>query len=244
MSKNALQIATITLARTAGEENLLKASLRQLSACGVPVFATDGGSPEAFLNFVRNLPHFTLLPEGAKGLVAQAKRSLQAAQAAGASFIFYTEPDKKDFFETGLPQLLQTINVDENTGIVTASRSATAFASFPAFQQLTETAINHCCAERIGLKTDYCYGPFLLNAKLVPFLHHVPDDVGWGWRPYLFQTAHRLGYTVEAREGDFFCPANQREDDAAERLYRMKQLEQNIRGLVLATSVQEVGSKQ
>jgi hypothetical protein len=244
METTDLQIATITLVRNFDEEALLKASLNQLSACGIPVIVTDGGSPTSFLEFVRNLPHFTLLPNSAKGVFMQARSSLTAAQASGRPFIFYTEPDKKEFFETGLQQFLQNIKVDTGTGIVTASRSANGFTSFPLFQQMTETAINNCCGDRTGLEADYCYGPFLLNSGLVPFLSGVQDDIGWGWRPYLFHFAHRLGYTVEAYEGDFFCPADQRQDDAAERLYRMKQLEQNIRGLVMAAGVEIEGAKQ
>lgn len=230
---NKIAIATISRARTETEETLLRRSLTALSNHRHPVFVTDGGSSESFVDWLRTLPNLTVLP-AASGLVAQACSSLVAAAKSGAPFLFYTEPDKQEFFESELTNLLNNVRLNENTGVVLAARSQKAFASFPAFQQVTEKAINRCCAEQIGLKTDYCYGPFLLNAKLAAFVSHVPAELGWGWRPFVFQTAHCLGYSVETVEGDFACPEEQREDDAAERLYRMKQLEQNIRGLVLA----------
>ncbi len=44
---------------------------------------------------------------------------------------------------------------------------------------------------------------------------------------------------MEAFEKDFYCPPHQRGDDANERIYRMKQLEQNISGLVLSLKATE-----
>ena len=102
---------------------------------------------------------------------------------------------------------------------------------------MTESTINHCCAEVMGKEADYCYGTFLVNRALIPYLSLVQENIGWGWRPYSFGMAHRLGYTVDTFEADFSCPPQQREDDNKERLYRMNQLEQNIRGLVLSTNV-------
>jgi hypothetical protein len=154
----------------------------------------------------------------------------------GASFIFYTEPDKLQFFEEGLGPMLDQLTANEQTGVVMASRSAAGFASFPAFQQMTETTINTCCAEILGPPVDYTYGPFLLNRKLIPYLMEMQEDTGWGWRPYAFNIAQRLRYTVAAFTADFFCPAAQREDNSKERLYRMRQLSQNLQGLVLSAT--------
>lgn len=237
MKKEELVIATISLVRNAEEEALLKTSLSQLASLAIPVIVTDGGSPQAFVAFLQSLPNFTVLQAPAKGLFAQAKNSLQEAAKIERQFIFYTEPDKEEFFRSGLMKFLNNIETDNNFGITMASRSAKAFATFPAFQQMTETTINNCVEELIGRKTDSCYGPFVLNKKLVAFLNQMQEDIGWGWRPFVFNAAHRLGYKVDAIEGDFFCPAAQQQDAAAERLYRMKQLEQNIRGLVSSTTL-------
>jgi len=237
MQHNNICIATISWARNDAEEGLLRASLQELAKLNLPVFITDGGSPESFTGFIKSLPNFHLLKADAKGVYAQAKHSLQQAYQSGAEFILYTEPDKGAFFQNGLPAMLEEAPKAESAGIFMASRSAEGFATFPHFQQMTETTINKCCTEVIGKEYDYTYGPFLLNSRLVPYLDQVKEDIGWGWRPYLFSLAHRLGLQVAGTTQNFQCPPDQREDDSKERIYRMRQLEQNIRGIVLSTTV-------
>lgn len=227
-------IVTISWARNPEEEKQLRVSLQELAALEVPVFITDGGSSADFKHFLHSLPQFTVF--AAKGLWSQAKSSLEGAARSGARSILYTEPDKTEFFSTHLPQLLQKRPLGKDDGVVLASRSAGGFASFSAFQQMTETTINNCCCEIIGKNIDYCYGPFLFNTGLVSYLDVLPENCGWGWRPFLFVMAHRLGLKIDAFTGDFTCPSDQRTDDAGERIYRMKQLAQNIEGIVLATS--------
>ena len=237
MDKKDFSIATITWARDAREEELLRESLEQLATLDIPVFITDGGSGARFLNFLERFPQFKVLTAKEKGVWAQARTSMSVAYEANTRYILYTEPDKRDFFRNALSRLLSSAPTDDQVGVVLASRSAAGFATFPAFQQTTETTINHCCSEVIGKAVDYTYGPFLLNRRLVPYLNLVQEDIGWGWRPYTFGLAHRLGYQVTHLEDDFTCPEDQREDNPAERLYRMRQLSQNIQGLVLSTSV-------
>lgn len=236
MNKNNLAIATITWSRDEMEENLLRQSLQQLAATGIKIFITDGGSGAAFLAFMRSFQNFSVSEATVKGVWAQASSSLSAAYQSGVPFIFYTEPDKLHFFRASLQGMLDAVQTDEQTGIVLAARSATGFATFPAFQQMTETTINNCCAAVTGKTYDYTYGPFLLNRQLVPYLEQMREDTGWGWRPYAFNIACRLRYRVEALEGDFTCPVSQRQDDSAERIYRMRQLQQNIHGTVLSTN--------
>jgi hypothetical protein len=231
-------VATITWARDAEEETLLRESLQQLSKLNLRVFVTDGGSNSDFINFVQSLPLFTIVEARGKGLWWQVNSSLQAAYDTQTPFILYTEPDKKDFFQQGLSSMLQDAAQDENAGVVLASRSTEAFATFPKFQQTCETTINYCCAEITGQPLDYTYGPFLLKRKLVPYLAQVKPGIGWGWRPYAFCVAHRLGLRIDEIKGAFACPPSQRKDDAKERIYRMKQLEQNIDGIVQAAIVE------
>ena len=227
-------IATISWARNEDEERTLHKALGRLAILGLPVFITDGGSSESFRTFLDGLPNFTVLQ--AKGLWPQAKSSITAAKEAGAEFILYTEPDKLQFFSDHLSLLLKQ-PIDDSLGVLLASRSAKGFSTFPSFQQMTETAINKCCKEIIGKRIDYCYGPYLFSTRLVPYVDALDDDCGWGWRPFVFAVAHRLGLRVECFEGDFNCPEDQREDDEAERIYRMKQLTQNVNGLVQATAI-------
>ena len=231
MKKENISIATITWARDEGEEKLLRESLGQLSKLNIPVFITDGGSGRDFLDFLRSIPHFTLLQAEARGVWAQAKNSLLAAYQADSKFIFYTEPDKFDFFQQHVETIFMQASGEASLGILLASRSDAGFLTFPPFQRMTETTINQCCAEVMGKIFDYTYGPFLLNRQLVPYLKWIKEDIGWGWRPYTFMLAHRLGLSIEGFSGDFYCPEDQRQDDQTERIYRMKQMAQNMEGL-------------
>lgn len=236
MNRQELSIATMTLVRDDEEDQLLRTSMEALAAFGIPVYITDGGSPPSFLEFLRRFPHFTLVDAAANGLFAQVMHSLSAAYASGTPYILYTEPDKILFFQGGLSSFLDRAQPDEKTGILLASRSDAGFGSYPAFQQMTETAINNCCTEVTGRPLDYTYGPFLLNRRLVTYLGQVREDPGWGWRPYTFGVAHHLGLTLQEFRGDFHCPPGQQQDSPKERIYRMRQLEQNIRGIVSAAN--------
>ena len=236
MDNNQIVIATITWARDEQEEELLKKSLQLLAKTGIPVFLTDGGSSAAFLEFLGSFSNFTLSHSVQKGVWMQAKTSLFQAYQSGSKFIFYTEPDKLDFFENSLQLFLDKVLKGEE-GIVLASRSKESFSTFPGFQQMTETTINNCCAEIIGKSIDYCYGPFFMDRSFVPYLNHLPQEFGWGWRPYTFGIARRLGIHIESFVGDFSCPVNQQQDNLKERIYRMKQLSQNIEGLTLSASI-------
>jgi hypothetical protein len=172
-----------------------------------------------------------------KGLWRQAKTSLDKAASSGAEFILYTEPDKIDFFKY-LAKWFNGIEVSNEIGIALASRSKAGFESFPTFQQMTETTINNSCEEVIGLNLGYTYGPFIINQQLISQLQQLPKNIGWGWRPYAFNIASRLGFKIKSYENDFFCPLDQTEDNQEERLYRMKQLNQNIEGIVLSATAQ------
>lgn len=238
MRNNQVAIATITLSRDQSEEDLLRGSMQILSSLQLPIYVTDGGSSESFVNFLGSLPNVTVvLPQG-KGLWLQVNSSLTAAAASGVPFIVYTEPDKKYFFTRYLSDFIQQAPYNEQTGVVLAARSPQGFATFPAFQQHCETTINFCCAEITGKSVDYTYGPFIVNSGMVAELQQLTAGIDWGWRPYAFCMAHKLGYAVEVLVNDHECPHDQRNDNARERIYRMKQLHQNIEGVVLAATRQ------
>jgi hypothetical protein len=232
-----LSIATISWARTDEEEQLLRESLEVLSTFNIPVFITDGGSGEAFIDLIKSLPNLHLVAAQEKGLWAQAKNSLLLAQQYGSDFILYTEPDKLLFFRDHLQKFIDAFDAANETGIYLASRTANGFATFPSFQRMCETTINNCCAETTNCAYDFTYGPFIFNSNLLAHIHHLPADIGWGWRPFIFGLAARLELSTKQYEDEFVCPPDQRNDSTAERIYRMKQLEQNIRGIVLASAV-------
>ena len=214
---------------------LLRKALSQLSLLQIPVYVTDGGSGDSFIQFLHALPNFTVVKSLGRGLWKQVQSSLDAALSSNRNYVLYTEPDKLDFFKNQLAAFIEAAN--DKMGIVLAARTTEAFASFPAFQQTTETSINFCCAEVTQKHFDYTYGPFILNSKLIPFFKDLPVHIDWGWRPFAFCIAHRLGYEIQAIRAGNFCPIDQRQDDPKERIYRMKQLYQNIEGVVLSTSV-------
>jgi hypothetical protein len=247
-----LVVATMTLARGPEEEALIRRAVHHLARPGRRIVAADGGSRPPFVRDIARLQGVTLLERGVgRGLLAQVQASFGAAQAlavAGAPtvplgapprapLLLYTEPDKAEFFADGLDAFLEAAEPRlAHAGVVLAGRDAASFATYPATQQAVERQVNDACAQVTGLAADYSYGPFLLRRELVPYVLGVREDVGWGWRPYLFAVAHRLGLGVEVRHGHHPCPEDQRVDDEVERRHRGRQLEQNLRGLAHAAA--------
>jgi hypothetical protein len=226
-----LAVATVTLVRDEDEEPLLRRSMEALARVGRPVFVSDGGSDDGFVSFLRSLPNVTGIEPAGSGLVGQVRGSLAAAAASGARFVLYTESDKQEFFETRLPAFIGHLAADESLGVMLAARSPSAFSTFPPMQRFTESTINDLCEGFFGARGDYSYGPFLLRSALVPYVPHTAADLGWGWRHFLFAIAHRLGHSIVHVPDDSACPDDQREENDRDRLHRLRQLAQNVRGL-------------
>lgn len=236
MNKNEIAVASMTWARNEEEGQLLREALRCLAVEQMPVMITDGGSGVDLIDHLSSFPNFTVLKSTKPGVLAQIKRSLEAASKIGARFILYTESDKKLFFEHGLREFISQAPDEDQIGVILASRSEASFATFPESQRYTETVINQLCAKIIGQEADYSYGPILLNRALLPYLDTLKEDIGWGWRHYIFGLAHRLGYKIVHWVADLPCPPGQQEDSKAELIHRMRQLSQNVQGLVLSAT--------
>jgi hypothetical protein len=71
-----------------------------------------------------------------------------------------------------------------------------------------------------------------MNRTLLPALTGLPEGMGWGWRPYAFAQAARRGLRVLHLVDDHPCPTDQRAEDDDERTHRLRQLSQNILGLI------------
>jgi len=223
----------MTLVRGPEEDRLMRASLARLAAFSWPIAVADGGSPPEFLDFVRALPGVSIVTREAPGLVGQVRASVHDAMRADRRYVFYTEPDKMTFFADHLAAFLRRAHMDdEPSGLVLAARSGAALATFPIVQQFTETTFNRACGESLGIPGDYTYGPFLVSTSLARYVDFAGDDLGWGWRPYVFAVARRLGRGLAHVAGDYRCPPEQRLDEEGERIHRMRQLAQNINGLV------------
>jgi len=225
-------IATMTWVRTQKEEALLRRTLTSLARCGLPVAVADSGTSRDFLHFLERSPQFAVTVPVDTGLVAQIKASVGTAAATGSRFILYTEPDKEGFFERRLVDFLDAASDHADAGVIIASRSPESLLTFPRMQRYTEGVINHLCGELIGVPCDYSYGPFLLNTTLVPFVEALEPALGWGWRHFIFRMAHRQGHRVVPLIGDYPCPDDQRTEDAEERAHRVRQLSQNLLGLI------------
>jgi hypothetical protein len=233
-----ISIATITLARTSSEANLLERALERLADGTRRIALTDGGSGDAFLTRVSHLPGITVTTSThGFGLLAQVKSSLEAALSFGTRFILYTEPDKEQFFESGLAEFIRRAEPQRDAGVIVAARSEASYATFPQLQQYTESVINTLCGEYTRQRGDYSYGPFLIDRRLVPHVLSIREDIGWGWRPFVFALAPRFGLAVTLVGGEHPCPPGQRIEDDAERLHRIAQLQQNLRGLLLSQTI-------
>ena len=206
-----IAVATMTLARDDAEASMLLAALERLSRAQLRVAVTDGGSPEAFITALRQLAGFEVqVVSGRGGLVNQVRASLRLAQSWGPRAIFYTEPDKAEFFEQHLESFLGAAGTHAADGLILASRTPASFETFPKSQQYTEGVLNRLCGEVLGLTADYVYGPFLMPVGLARHIEGIPPDLGWGWRTHLFVLATRLGVRISSRTGEFTCPSSQR----------------------------------
>jgi hypothetical protein len=84
----------------------------------------------------------------------------------------------------------------------------------------------------IGIRGDYSYGPFVMHRALVQHVSGLEGHLGWGWRHSTFLAASRSGQRVVPVYGDYPCPPDQCDEDDGERRHRLRQLSQNILGLV------------
>ena len=94
MKTEEVTIATITWARNAEDERLLRDSLRSLTALGAAVVVADGGSSDGFLEDLQRLPKTKAFRAERPGVVAQSQASLKAALTHGTKFLLW-RPDKK-----------------------------------------------------------------------------------------------------------------------------------------------------
>jgi hypothetical protein len=227
-----LVVATMTRVRTADEGQLILGALTQLTKTSLPVVVCDRDSPLWFHARLAQLQGVTSVAPQGDGLVGQIIPSMQRAIETHRPYILYTEPDKEAFFVRSLRPFLE--GVEPSDGITLVARSAAAFATFPRFQQFAERAASECCAEVIGTKTDYFYGPFVIANHAARLIGGARAELGWGWRPFMFARASHEGYRVSAIEGNFCCPSDQYDENDKTKQYRMQQLMENVRGLLAA----------
>jgi len=232
MDTGQVAVATITWARSVKEEMLLGRALEALARTRLPAAVADRGTSPAFTDRLRSMGAFRVAVTTRQGLVPQVQASLDLAAAFATRFILYVEPDKGAFFEQGMGEFLREAPDADDVGVVLASRSERSFQTFPPMQRYAEGVINQLCAEVIGIRGDYSYGPFVMDRALVPHVSGLDSQLGWGWRHSTFVAAARRRQRLVHIVGDYECPLDQRDEDDDQRTHRMRQLSQNILGLI------------
>ena len=225
-------VATVTWARSDAEGKALMRSLARLADAGVPIAIADRGGNPGFADSLHHLAGVALTVAAKQGLIRQVQASFKLAATFNTSFILYTEPDKEELFANRLRSFVERAPKDNGVGVVLASRSPAAFATFPPMQRYTEGVVNHLCGEVIGIAGDYAYGPFVMNRVLLAHIASLDPTLGWGWRPSTFLAARRQALKVVHVIDEHACPLDQRAEDATDRAHRLRQLSENIMGLV------------
>ena len=229
---SSVSIATITWARSPGEELLLRRSLARLANRGMPVAIADAGTNPAFARFLETLPGVRVTVPSTPGLVGQVQARFDLAAGFGTAYTLYLEPDKELFVEQHLSDFIRHGLAAEGIGIALASRSTAAFDTFPPMQRYTEAVINRLCQEQFGIAGDYSYGPFLVASELAARVAGMEPRIGWGWRHALFSIAVSSGSRVVHVTDEYPCPPEQRSESDDDRRHRMRQLSENILGLL------------
>ena len=237
VDKKDISIVSMTRA-SKGDYELHREALRELAAHALPTVVTDGGSGEEFLAYLNSFPHFVVQKAAQAGAFLQIKSSFDAARSLATPYVLYTEPDKQFFFEQRLSAFIEQAP-DQGAAIILPGRTEESFASYPESQRFTETFTNQLCGRILGGAGDFCYGPLLIQRELITCLDLLAEDIGWGWRPFLLNVAHRLKLEICQIAMDLPCPVEQRSDSEAELFHRMRQLQQNVRGLNLAIALTE-----
>jgi hypothetical protein len=201
-----------------------------------PILVAEGPSETAFAGWLAQRQELTVAkwqPQTKPGLVAQLLPAFRAARAYDPEWVLYTEPDKRQFFRDGLYRLIEASTAPGvRPGLILAARTAQGLRTYPCGQRTAETMMNQMCGEAVGQPGDYTYGPMLIHRSLLGYTEQMPEELGWGWRFFLIALAHQTRRDIALCTVPNECPrAQQAEDDPAARVYRLRQLVENVTGL-------------
>jgi hypothetical protein len=229
--KKPLAIATMTRAASEEEAARLSEGLTCLSVLNVPVFVTDNSQHPALAPSIAQLPNLHFVKES-QDMVPRICNSLRRAAAERPDAIVYTEPDKLDFFRTGMDRLLRTAEQNPSSLVIPA-RDKSSFESIPSGQRMLESMTRQIVAQYLGSDIDLLFGPFALPCAAVEqYLPGVRTEFGWGWRTYVIARCLKHGVPLIVSEGRFPAPEwNRHEDDGPSRLYRLRQFVESVEGI-------------
>ena len=225
-------VVTMTLALSDAEQAVLVRALNAAVSVGLPIAVADRSGRPEFFDHLARMPDCTVVAPRMPGLVPQIQAPFNVAAAFDTEFLLYTEPDKESFFLRGVKRLLARGACASGAGVILAARSDDSFRTFPAMQQVTEGFVNQLCGNLIGPAGDYSYGPFLMHRRLLPHIASLLPHLGWGWRFSTFRAAARYGCPIAHAIDDLPCPLDQRGDDEEDQAHRLRQLSQNLLGLI------------
>lgn len=229
-----IAVAMPTLARTDEEAQHLLHSISILSRLGACIHLSDGGSVRGFIEDVAGITHVKVQASPEKGLVSQIADALKRASSAMPDYILYSEPDKAGFFAESVRQFVETSFASPEAALHIAGRDPDSLATFPPGQQVTEALMNSLIQHELNRPGDYFYGPMIIRRDISVFIDSVPRDLGWGWRPYLLARCVGADHQFKVWTANLPCPSMQKgENTKRDRIYRMEQLAQNVRGFAL-----------
>lgn len=221
-----IAIATMTL-DSKGNAKLIESALDILSKLPYPVYISDGGSSERFVQSLTKMGHKVKKVSG--GLTYQHKDSILRASYS-AETVLYTEPDKYDWFCKGLEETIKLYESGEQ-GFAAVGRTADKFETFPMYQQRWEREMNKIIAKEIGIEGDFIYGPKLFPQSLGRLVEEIDREIGWGTLMFLIGRASRNGLPIRTINTAASCPLDQRNED--NEACRKKQYEDNKIGFYL-----------
>lgn len=172
-------IATMTFYRSANEMRTRLALRTVVEALyhHYPLVVVDGGSPQPFLEMMREQGAHVYPQEGSG--IGPAHRQLFkiASERAGEDgAICWVEPEKwplvAELWKAGGPVL------NGEADLVLPERTEEAWASYPPEQQLEEKFCNMAAHRITGLALDWSWGPFVASQAAIRHFIEYQDDYG------------------------------------------------------------------
>lgn len=216
-------------------------SLESAARMGYQVVAVDDGCSGQFRqNLERRNVHIL---EGGLGMSSGRRQALRAAsELEDVKVLAWIEPEKSDFFATGLGVASAPLLKDE-ADLVIPSRSPESFDNYPSYQIKTEQRgngeVNSFLREHSLLKPedqdlDYWFGPRLLQNKpelvelfMERYLYCDPESLVDRWVLMIpVIAALERGFRVKSVPVNYTHPVEQRTAEEGDENFNRKRDEQ------------------
>lgn len=225
-----LAIATIVRGRDATEQELENRTVASLAQLGFPVCIASIRPVEYNAVLEQGLTRVIRLDPGSN-TGDQLRAAFHAATTA-ADLVLYLAGDKA-YFSAYLSAHMQRVlgTIPANCAMLNFGRTPRAFATFPACQRLTETAINYAVTAYTGNVFDIAYGAYIFHRAIVEGITWTAGFAGLQPLGWLVGKACASGRPITQIEDDFRCPESQRtETGVSSRRYRITQCAQFLEG--------------